>query len=75
MLIRKGANVPLLLIFAGVLGGLVSFGIIGLFIGPVILGVSYTLLVAWVTEHDSSAAPAHLPGDKLNETREVGEGA
>jgi len=58
MLIRKGANLPLPLIFAGVLGGIVSFGVIGLFIGPVILGVSYTLLVAWVKEHDSVSSPA-----------------
>jgi predicted PurR-regulated permease PerM len=49
VLIRKGANLPLLLIFAGVFGGLLAFGIIGLFIGPVILAVTYTLLRAWVS--------------------------
>ncbi len=49
LLIRKGADLPLLLIFAGVLGGLLGFGIIGLFIGPVVLAVTYTLLRAWVT--------------------------
>jgi predicted PurR-regulated permease PerM len=48
ILIRKGADLPLLLIFAGVIGGLISFGIIGLFIGPVMLAVSYTLLKEWV---------------------------
>ncbi len=48
-LIKKGADIPLLLIFAGVLGGLVAFGIIGLFIGPVVLAVTYTLLDAWVS--------------------------
>jgi predicted PurR-regulated permease PerM len=47
-LIRKGADLPLLLIFAGVIGGLFGFGIIGIFIGPVILAVSYTLLLDWV---------------------------
>jgi predicted PurR-regulated permease PerM len=50
MLIRRGADLPLLLIFAGVIGGLVSFGIIGLFVGPVVLAVSYTLLKEWVAE-------------------------
>ena len=50
ILIKKGADLPLLLVFAGVLGGLLAFGIIGLFIGPVVLAVSYTLLVAWVGE-------------------------
>jgi predicted PurR-regulated permease PerM len=49
MLIRRGADLPLVLIFAGVLGGLVAFGIVGLFIGPVILTVAYTLLTAWVS--------------------------
>jgi predicted PurR-regulated permease PerM len=49
VLIRKGADLPLLLIFTGVIGGLIAFGIIGLFIGPVILAVTYTLLTAWVS--------------------------
>jgi predicted PurR-regulated permease PerM len=49
VLIRKGADLPLLLIFAGVIGGLMAFGIIGIFIGPVVLAVSHTLLKAWVS--------------------------
>ena len=49
LLIKRGANLPLLLIFAGVIGGLIAFGIIGLFIGPVVLGVAYTLLEAWIS--------------------------
>lgn len=48
LLIRKGADLPLVMIFAGVIGGLIAFGILGLFIGPVVLAVSYTLLEAWV---------------------------
>jgi predicted PurR-regulated permease PerM len=47
-LIRRGADLPLLLIFAGVIGGLIGFGIIGLFVGPVLLAVTYTLLRDWV---------------------------
>jgi predicted PurR-regulated permease PerM len=49
VLIRRGADLPLLLIFSGVIGGLVAFGIIGLFIGPVVLAVAYTLLADWVS--------------------------
>ncbi|RLB61309.1 MAG: hypothetical protein DRH08_14105, partial [Deltaproteobacteria bacterium] len=49
-LIRRNANLPLLLIFAGVIGGLISFGVIGLFIGPVLLAVGYTLMTAWIDE-------------------------
>jgi predicted PurR-regulated permease PerM len=48
MLIRRGADLPLLLIFAGVIGGLFAFGVIGLFVGPVVLAVAYTLLNAWI---------------------------
>jgi predicted PurR-regulated permease PerM len=48
VLIRKGADLPMLLIITGVIGGLVSLGIIGLFIGPVILAVTFTLVRAWV---------------------------
>jgi len=52
MLIKRGADLPLLLIFTGVLGGLIAFGVIGLFIGPVVLAVAYTLLVEWVSAGD-----------------------
>jgi predicted PurR-regulated permease PerM len=52
ILIRRGADLPLLLIFAGVIGGLISFGIIGLFIGPVILAVTYRLVESWVADID-----------------------
>ncbi|HKU86803.1 MAG TPA: AI-2E family transporter YdiK [Casimicrobiaceae bacterium] len=54
ILIRKGADLPLLLIFAGVIGGLVAFGIVGLFIGPVVLAIAYTLLNEWIAEADRS---------------------
>jgi predicted PurR-regulated permease PerM len=48
ILIRRGADLPLSLIIAGVIGGLIGFGIVGIFIGPVVLAVTYTLLVDWV---------------------------
>ena len=48
ILIKKGADLPLLLIFIGVVGGLMSFGLIGLFVGPVVLAVAHKLLDAWV---------------------------
>ncbi len=55
-LIRRGANLPLLLIFAGVIGGLFAFGVIGLFIGPVVLAVSYTLLADWIDDGGAGEA-------------------
>ena len=48
LLIKRGADLPLVLIFAGVLGGLVAFGVVGLFVGPVVLAVAYTLLNRWI---------------------------
>lgn len=48
ILIKKGADLPLLLIFTGVIGGLISFGLIGIFVGPVVLAVTHTLLQAWM---------------------------
>jgi predicted PurR-regulated permease PerM len=50
ILIRRGADLPLLLIMAGVIGGLLGFGLVGLFVGPVVLAVTYTQLSAWVAE-------------------------
>ena len=47
-LIRKGTDLPLLMIFAGVIGGVISFGVMGIFVGPVILAVTYVLLREWV---------------------------
>jgi predicted PurR-regulated permease PerM len=50
VLIRRGANLPMLLILAGVIGGLLAFGLLGIFVGPTVLAVAYTLLNAWVDE-------------------------
>ena len=56
ILIRKGADLPLLLILAGVIGGLMAFGLIGIFLGPTVLAVGYTLLGAWIDEGNTSEA-------------------
>jgi predicted PurR-regulated permease PerM len=60
MLIKRGADLPLILIFAGVIGGLLSLGIIGLFIGPVVLAVTYRLLESWIADIDR-VTPAATP--------------
>ncbi|MFY9511424.1 MAG: AI-2E family transporter YdiK [Rubrivivax sp.] len=52
VLIRMGADLPLLLIFAGVIGGLLAFGLVGIFVGPVVLAVAYTLFESWIAEDD-----------------------
>jgi predicted PurR-regulated permease PerM len=60
LLIRRGVELPLLLIFAGVIGGLIAFGIVGLFIGPVVLTVTYTLLKAWVARGEQTPESENL---------------
>ena len=70
ILIRKGADLPLLLIFAGVIGGIVSFGIMGIFVGPVILAVTYALLKEWV-EDKSPAEQDPIPDFVAEATSQV----
>ena len=50
LLIQREVSLPLPLLFAGVIGGLVAFGLIGLFVGPVLLAVTWTLLRGWIAE-------------------------
>ncbi|QUG75512.1 AI-2E family transporter YdiK [Erwinia sp. E602] len=68
MLIRMGADLPMILILSGVIGGLVAFGMIGLFIGPVVLAVSYRLVMVWVNE---SPAPDEDPHAVVEELAEI----
>jgi predicted PurR-regulated permease PerM len=58
ILIRRGADLPLMLIFAGVIGGLLAMGLIGLFVGPVVLAVTFRLAQAWINEGLPQAAAA-----------------
>lgn len=68
MLIRMGADLPLILILSGVIGGLIAFGMIGLFIGPVLLAVSSASFAAWVEE---VPPPTDQPEEILEELGEI----
>ena len=57
ILISRGVELPLILIIAGVIGGLIAFGVIGLFIGPVILAVTYSSLGVWIADKPAPARP------------------
>ncbi|QAX81973.1 AI-2E family transporter [Candidatus Pseudomonas adelgestsugas] len=50
-LISRGGNLPLVIVLLGVFGGLIAFGFIGLFIGPTLLAVAYSLLTDWSITH------------------------
>jgi predicted PurR-regulated permease PerM len=52
ILVKRGVDLSLVLVFIGVVGGLIAFGLIGIFVGPVVLAVSYKLLEAWVSQGD-----------------------
>ncbi|WP_341958760.1 AI-2E family transporter [Pseudomonas sp. RC10] len=56
-LISRGGNLPLVIVLLGVFGGLLAFGFIGLFIGPTLLAVAYSLLLDWVADSRSRQLP------------------
>jgi predicted PurR-regulated permease PerM len=45
-----GSRTPMVVIFIGVLGGTLAHGLIGLFIGPIVLAVGWELLAAWMRD-------------------------
>ena len=53
LIISRGSDLPFVMVLLGVLGGVVAFGFIGVFLGPVLLAVGYALLQEWA---------AHRPG-------------
>ncbi len=48
----RGLQTPMLVVFLGVIGGTISHGLTGLFLGPIILAVIWELLVAWIGEEE-----------------------
>jgi predicted PurR-regulated permease PerM len=50
LLLGRGVDVPMPVVLIGALGGMVTSGIIGLFIGPVVLAVGYQLFWQWVRD-------------------------
>jgi len=54
--IARGAQLPFLLTIMGVLGGALAFGLLGIFLGPVLLGLGYTLATEWANVADPRPA-------------------
>ncbi len=67
LLIRMGADLPILLMFAGVVGGLLGFGLVGIFVGPVVLAVAYRLAEAWID--DEPPPPVIVLPEPTDESR------
>jgi len=58
LLIGRGLSTPVLVIFIGVLGGTLAHGMLGLFVGPIVLAVAWELLMAWGREGQAAIASA-----------------
>jgi predicted PurR-regulated permease PerM len=58
LVMGRGLTTPMLVILIGVIGGVLSYGITGLFLGPIVLAVIWELLVAWIKERESISTPA-----------------
>lgn len=56
IMLGRSSPVPILVVFLGVLGGFFAMGIIGLFVGAIVLSVGYKLFQAWIHGHPTAAA-------------------
>ena len=66
-LISQGNKMPFVLIFCGVIGGAVAFGLVGVFIGPTLLAVAFRLIEEWSSNSQGMMAYA-LPDEKPTRT-------
>jgi predicted PurR-regulated permease PerM len=54
ILLGRGLDLPMMVIFMGAIGGFVAAGFIGLFVGAVVLALGYKLFMAWLGESESA---------------------
>jgi predicted PurR-regulated permease PerM len=52
LILARGLRTPMIIIFLGVLGGVLLHGVIGVFIGPVVLAIFYDLVCHWLVAED-----------------------
>jgi predicted PurR-regulated permease PerM len=59
ILLGRGVELPAIIVLFGALGGMIAYGIVGLFLGAVILGLGYTIISDWLKAgNDESGAEA-----------------
>ncbi len=56
-LISRGGNLPLIVVLLGVFGGIIAFGFMGIFLGPVLLAVAYSLVSEWISQSQTERHP------------------
>jgi predicted PurR-regulated permease PerM len=61
LVMSQGLDTPMLVILLGVIGGTLAYGMVGLFLGPVILALFWEVLAAWIKGPTASAADAPEP--------------
>jgi len=67
ILMGRGAPVPMIVIFLGAIGGFLSMGFMGLFVGAVILSIGFKLLLVWLDDlsySNTSCGPDDIAGEK-----------
>ncbi len=60
LLLGRGVDLPVLVVLLGAIGGMIAFGVIGLFIGAVILGLGYRVISDWIWRRELDA-PTETP--------------
>jgi predicted PurR-regulated permease PerM len=55
LFLGRGMDIPMLVILLGAIGGMILSGIVGLFVGAVVLAVGYTLFMAWLGQEDGNS--------------------
>jgi len=66
ILLGRGVDVPMPVVLIGALGGMVSLGLLGLFVGAVILSVGYRVFMAWVDSENSEPSPVNAEPSPAN---------
>jgi predicted PurR-regulated permease PerM len=54
LLISRGGTTPIVVTLLGILGGVIAFGFLGLFLGPTLLAVGYSLVSEWTARHPAA---------------------
>jgi predicted PurR-regulated permease PerM len=57
MLLGRGVDVPMIIVVLGAIGGLLAMGVIGLFVGAIVLVLGYSALIAWVDQETTPPSP------------------
>ena len=70
IIMGRGLASPMPVVFAGLIGGVLVHGMIGIFIGPIILSVAWVLLVAWIGGLEQDAGPTIAPAESPSRSRE-----